>query len=130
MGHFAPFLVGQFPPFCDGQFHPFSTGLFYPSLLGQVYRVFQYTTRTLRKGVPLDRRAGRGGGFGADAVAVERRGVVARRDGLVGIGRSVVPVIDVEFSGGGHGRQRAQLGTADAAEGAVRESGEKVVRNS
>ena len=79
------------------------------------------------KGVALGRSAGRGGGFGADAVLGECGGVIARRGGFVGISCAVMLVIDIEHSGRGHRQQRSQLGTADAAQDAVCEAREELV---
>ena len=80
-----------------------------------------------REGVTLDRRAGRGRGFGPDAVLRERHGVVARRGGLVAVLRAVFAVVGHKLARRSHRQQRPHVGASHAAQRPVGESREEPV---
>ena len=90
-------------------------------------QVQQQVTLAARKRIAFDRRAGRGRGFGPDAVLPEGHGIVARRGRFVAVRRAVFAVIDLQLTRRGHRQQRSHVGTPHAAQRPVGESREEPV---
>ena len=98
------------------------------ALIGEALaQVQQHVALPLGKGVALGGRAERGGHLAVDAVFLQVYSIVAGTRHLVGVFTAVVAVVHVQLARGGHGEQRAQLGTAHTVEGDMGESGEVAV---